>query len=53
MTDQWMPEIQHFLPNTPIILVGNKKDLEHDPKIIHAKKIGYHPVTYEEASLEF
>ncbi|KAL2672353.1 hypothetical protein Neosp_013058 [[Neocosmospora] mangrovei] len=49
----WMPEIQHFLPNTPIILVGNKKDLEHDPKIIQeASKIGYHPVTYEEASLE-
>ncbi|KAI8650483.1 Helo-like-N domain-containing protein [Fusarium keratoplasticum] len=49
--EAWMPEIQHFLPNTPIILVGNKKDLEHDPKIIQeAKKIGYHPVTYEEGA---
>ncbi|EEU35155.1 uncharacterized protein NECHADRAFT_53227, partial [Fusarium vanettenii 77-13-4] len=48
--EAWMPEIQHFLPNTPIVLVGNKKDLEYDPKIIQeAKKIGYHPVTYEEA----
>ncbi|TPX31099.1 hypothetical protein SmJEL517_g05481 [Synchytrium microbalum] len=26
----WVPELRHFLPNVPIILVGNKKDLRDD-----------------------
>jgi len=25
--EKWTPEVRHFCPNVPIILVGNKKDL--------------------------
>ncbi|XP_032590421.1 ras-like GTP-binding protein Rho1 [Drosophila grimshawi] len=30
----WLPEVKHFCPNVPIILVGNKRDLRNDPKTI-------------------
>ncbi|GAU94182.1 hypothetical protein RvY_06007 [Ramazzottius varieornatus] len=30
----WIPEVRHFCPKTPIILVGNKKDLVDDRKVI-------------------
>ncbi|KAI1727217.1 ras family domain-containing protein [Ditylenchus destructor] len=25
--EKWIPEVKHFCPNTPIIIVGNKKDI--------------------------
>lgn len=25
--EKWTPEVRHFCPNVPIILVGNKKDI--------------------------
>lgn len=28
--EKWTPEVRHFCPNVPIILVGNKKDLRQD-----------------------
>uniref|UniRef100_A0A2K6SA34 Ras homolog family member C n=1 Tax=Saimiri boliviensis boliviensis TaxID=39432 RepID=A0A2K6SA34_SAIBB len=28
--EKWTPEVKHFCPNVPIILVGNKKDLKQD-----------------------
>ena len=28
--EKWTPEVHHFCPNVPIILVGNKKDLRMD-----------------------
>lgn len=28
--EKWVPEVKHFCPNVPIILVANKKDLRHD-----------------------
>jgi len=28
--EKWTPEVKHFCPNVPIILVGNKKDLRTD-----------------------
>ena len=27
---KWIPEVKHFCPNVPIILVGSKKDLRND-----------------------
>lgn len=32
--EKWTPEVKHFCPNVPIILVGNKKDLRNDPSTI-------------------
>ena len=30
ISEKWTQEVQHFCPNAPIILVGNKKDLRND-----------------------
>ncbi|VDD83685.1 unnamed protein product [Mesocestoides corti] len=32
ISEKWTAEVQHFCPNVPIILVGNKKDLRNDEK---------------------
>jgi len=31
--EKWTPEVKHFCPNVPIILVGNKKDLRNDENV--------------------
>ena len=31
--EKWTPEVKHFCPNVPIILVGNKKDIRNDEGI--------------------
>ena len=31
---KWNPEVKHFCPNVPIVLVGNRKDLRNDPNTI-------------------
>lgn len=33
--EKWYPEVKHFCPNVPIILVGNKKDLRNDERARH------------------
>ena len=33
IAEKWTPEVKHFCPNVPIILVGNKKDLRNDDDI--------------------
>lgn len=30
---KWAPEVRHYCPTVPIILVGNKKELRNDPAI--------------------
>ena len=35
---QWYPEITHHSPNTPIILVGTKKDLRDDKETVKQLK---------------
>uniref|UniRef100_A0A3B3UCA4 Rho-related GTP-binding protein RhoC-like n=1 Tax=Poecilia latipinna TaxID=48699 RepID=A0A3B3UCA4_9TELE len=34
ISEKWTPEVKHFCPNVPIILVGNKKDLRSDEKAL-------------------
>lgn len=34
ISEKWANEVQHFCPNAPIILVGNKKYLRDDPNTI-------------------
>ncbi|KAL9642884.1 hypothetical protein ABK040_010580 [Willaertia magna] len=31
---KWVPEVRHHCPETPIVLVGTKKDLRDDPEFI-------------------
>lgn len=31
--EKWVPEVKHFCPNVPIILVANKKDLRNDEHV--------------------
>jgi len=47
--EKWYSEVIHYLPGVPIVLVGNKKDLEHDPRAIEElRRTSQHPVTYSE-----
>ncbi len=50
--EKWVPEVNHFCPNVPVILVGNKKDLRFD-KEVHEEleKRKLKPVSMEEARL--
>lgn len=34
IANKWYPEISHYCPNTPVILVGTKADLRNDQHII-------------------
>lgn len=44
--DKWYPEILHFLPSTPLILLGLKSDLRHKKTCIDLLKTqGLTPVT--------
>ncbi|KAF8152281.1 signal transducer [Crassisporium funariophilum] len=49
--DKWYPEVSHFCPNTPLLLIGTKTDLREDPKtvsLLHAQ--GQTPITPSHAS---
>ncbi|XP_068568589.1 rho-related GTP-binding protein RhoC-like isoform X2 [Cebidichthys violaceus] len=47
--EKWTPEVKHFCPNVPIILVGNKKDLRNDEHTqIELAKMKQEPVKTEE-----
>ncbi|KAJ7402250.1 hypothetical protein BTVI_88229 [Pitangus sulphuratus] len=45
--EKWTPEVKHFCPNVPIILVGNKKDLRNDEhtrrELAKMKQVGAAP----------
>ncbi|RUS89599.1 hypothetical protein EGW08_002617, partial [Elysia chlorotica] len=34
ISEKWTPEVKHFCPSVPIVLVGNKKDLRNDPSTL-------------------
>ncbi|KAL3320449.1 hypothetical protein Ciccas_000862 [Cichlidogyrus casuarinus] len=44
--EKWVPEVKHFCPNTPILLVGNKKDLRNDAQVVNElRKYGMEPIS--------
>jgi len=48
--EKWTPEVRHFCPNVPSILVGNKRDLRNDAGTIHElAKMKQEPVTNDHA----
>ena len=47
--ERWIPEVKHFCPGVPIILVGCKKDLRTDPETLDKLHgIKQKPVTVED-----
>jgi len=47
--EKWVPEVKHFCPNVPIVLVGNKKDLRNDDYTIRdLQRNKQQPVSYGE-----
>jgi len=47
--EKWISEVMHFCAGLPIILVGCKKDLRRDPRVIdELRKTSQRPVTPEE-----
>ncbi|XP_071483187.1 rho-related GTP-binding protein RhoA-B-like [Diadema setosum] len=47
--EKWTPEVKHFCPNVPVILVGNKKDLRNDEATrIELQRTKQSPVTHDE-----
>lgn len=47
--EKWTPEVRHFCPKVPVILVGNKKDLRNDAQTIRElAKTKQEPVRWEQ-----
>ena len=49
LSPQWHPEIQHYAPTTPFIIVGTKSDLREDMDVVmQLKENGEVPKTPED-----
>ncbi|CAF0775163.1 unnamed protein product [Didymodactylos carnosus] len=48
IVEKWQPEVKHFCPRIPCLLIGNKKDLRNDPYIrTELAKQKKEPIRYE------
>lgn len=46
---QWHPEVKHYCPDIPVILVGTNLDLRDDKETIEElKRIKLTPITYQQ-----
>lgn len=36
--ERWVPEVERYSPETPVLLVGTKQDLRNDPELINNLK---------------
>jgi len=51
ITAKWYPELLHFCPDVPVILVGTKMDLKKDSKTLQElQKQGQQPISYEQGN---
>ena len=47
--EKWVPEITHFCPKTPFLLVGTQIDLRQDPGVLRdLTKMHQKPLTFED-----
>ncbi|GAM17314.1 hypothetical protein SAMD00019534_004890 [Acytostelium subglobosum LB1] len=47
--DKWLPEINHYTKNVPIVLVGTQTDLREDAEVLKSlEEKEMKPITYEE-----
>jgi small GTP-binding protein len=51
VTQKWIPELNHYCPNVPKVLVGTKTDLRDKPETIERlSERGMSPITFEEGT---
>ncbi|KAJ3286496.1 GTP-binding protein Rho1 [Rhizoclosmatium sp. JEL0117] len=51
VVENWIAEVAHYCPKVPIILVGCKKDVRHDPRVIEElRRLGQSPVTEQQGA---
>lgn len=49
VVEKWIPEVRHFCPTTPIVIVGNKLDKRNDPDVIRElSEMSKKPITHNE-----
>ncbi|XP_035217753.1 ras-like GTP-binding protein RHO [Stegodyphus dumicola] len=49
ISDKWNPEVRHFCPSVPVILVGNKCDLRYDEEALYQLgSMAQKPVTFQQ-----
>ncbi len=49
VSSKWLPELQHYCPKIPIVLVGTKSDLREDKQILkYLNEKRQTPITYEQ-----
>ena len=50
--EKWVPEVRHFCPTVPIILIGNKKDLRYNQDTVRELSIQkMEPVRFENGKM--